>query len=102
MGQILKEAGIRIFPDKRPDQSFFTRSDNIGFACMGIPAHTLSTFNLHKDYHQLSDDVDKIDFVHMTEVIRSGAHAARLLADGPAPQWVPGGSPVGTSTCGGR
>jgi len=41
-----------VFPDARPAQSFFTRSDNIGFARRGIVAHTLSTFNLHTDYHR--------------------------------------------------
>jgi hypothetical protein len=29
----------------------------------------------------------------MLEVIRSGVRAARLLADGPAPVWKPGGRP---------
>jgi Zn-dependent M28 family amino/carboxypeptidase len=100
MGPTFAAAGLRVFPDKRPSQSFFTRSDNRAFACAGIPAHTLSTFNLHRDYHQLSDDADTIDFPHMTEVIRSGAVGARMLADGEAPKWVEGGSPVGTPTCG--
>mgnify|MGYP006147477433 CR=1 FL=1 len=58
------------------------------------PAHTLSTFNLHADYHRPSDDVDKIDFTHMTEVVRAGARAARILVDGPKPDWKPGGRPA--------
>lgn len=99
MGPTLAAAGIRLFPDKRPSQNFFSRSDNRAFACMGIPAHTLSSFNLHTDYHQLSDDADKVDFAHMTEVIRSGAKAARILTDEAAPKWVEGGTPVGTSVC---
>jgi Peptidase family M28 len=93
MGDMLKQYGIAIVPDIRPTQSFFTRSDNIGLARRGIVAHTLSTFNLHTDYHQLSDDVDKIDFDHMTAVIHSGAEAVRHLADGPKPEWHPGCSP---------
>jgi hypothetical protein len=99
MGDMLKAAGIRVFPDMRPTQNFFSRSDNIAFACAGIPAHTLSTFNLHTDYHQLTDDPNTVDYDHMTEVVRSGARAARLLADGPAPQWKPGKSPKETGTC---
>jgi hypothetical protein len=102
MGPTFAAAGIRVFPDKRPSQSFFSRSDNRAFACAGVPAHTLSTFNLHTDYHQRSDDADTIDYAHMTEVIRSGAEGARMLADGDAPKWVEGGSPVGTPICGGR
>jgi len=93
MGDMLKQYGIAIVPDIRPTQSFFTRSDNIGLARRGIVAHTLSTFNLHTDYHQLSDDVDKIDFDHMTAVIHSGAEAVRHLADGPKPEWHAGCSP---------
>ena len=93
MGDMLKQYGIAIVPDVRPTQSFFTRSDNIGLARRGIVAHTLSTFNLHTDYHQLSDDVDKVDFVHMTGVIHSAAEAVRHLADGPKPEWHTGCSP---------
>ena len=93
MGDMLKQYGIAIVPDIRPTQSFFTRSDNIGLARRGIVAHTLSTFNLHTDYHQLSDDVDKIDFDHMTGVIHSAAEAVRHLADGPKPEWHTGCSP---------
>src|SRR5688500_8098619 len=93
MGDFLKQYGIPIVPDPRPAQSFFTRSDNIRFARAGIPAHTLSTFNLHTDYHRPSDDVSKVDFPHMTAVIGAAVHATRLLADGPAPVWKQGGRP---------
>jgi Peptidase family M28 len=93
MGDELAANGIPIVADKRPDQHFFERSDNIAFAKRGIPAHTLSTFNLHSDYHQPSDDISKIDFVHMAGVINAGARAVRLLTDGPKPEWKPGGRP---------
>jgi peptidase M28-like protein len=93
MGETFQANGLHIVPDKRPTQSFFTRSDNIAFARKGIPAHTLSSFNLHTDYHRATDDVDKIDFVHMAAVINAGAHAVEILANGPAPQWKPGGKP---------
>jgi hypothetical protein len=95
MGPSFAAAGLPIGPDRRPDQQFFTRSDNIAFAQMGIPAHTLSSYNMHDDYHRPSDDVAHIDFAHMTSVVRAAAQATRLLADGPAPQWNPGGRPAG-------
>jgi hypothetical protein len=94
MGSMLKQAGIPIVPDPYPQYQFFQRSDNIVFARMGIPAHTLSTYNLHKDYHTVTDDVAGIDFPHLTAVSRAAAAAARLLADGPAPQWKPDGQPA--------
>ena len=93
MGEIFQAHGLMVFPDMRPDQRFFTRSDNIGFARRGIVAHTLSTFNLHRDYHQPSDEVSKADFVHMAGVINTGARAVRLLSDGEKPEWKPGGRP---------
>lgn len=93
MGAMLREAGIPIAPDPRPSQNFFERSDNIAFARRGIPAHTLSSFNLHADYHQPSDDVAHADPAHLAQTIAAAARAVRLLADGPAPEWVPGGRP---------
>lgn len=93
MGDELAAAGVPIVADPRPDQQFFMRSDNIAFAQRGIVAHTLSTFNLHTDYHTPHDEADRVDYAHMTAVVRSAVRAARLLADGPAPAWKPGGQP---------
>ncbi|HVZ76840.1 MAG TPA: M20/M25/M40 family metallo-hydrolase [Gemmatimonadaceae bacterium] len=93
MGDMLAANGIPIVPDRRPDQHFFERSDNIAFARMGIPAHTLSSFNLHADYHQPSDDITKVDFDHMAGVINAAVRAVELLATGPKPEWHPGGRP---------
>ncbi|HET6681366.1 MAG TPA: M20/M25/M40 family metallo-hydrolase [Gemmatimonadaceae bacterium] len=93
MGEELAAAGIPIGPDMRPDQNFFMRSDNIAFARLGIVAHTLSTFNLHKEYHTVKDDVSLVDFPHMTKVVNAAIDAARLLTDGPRPTWKPGGQP---------
>ncbi len=94
MGSTFSAAGLPIVADHRPEQQFFMRSDNIAFAQAGIPAHTLSTYNLHADYHTPADDLSRVDFAHMTAVIRAGAAAVRLLADGPAPVWNPGGRPA--------
>jgi hypothetical protein len=93
MGDLIKQAGLPIAPDPRPIQRFFERSDNIAFARLGIPAHTLSSFGMHSDYHAPSDDVAKIDFPHMARVVEAGAKLVRLLADGPKPEWHPGGKP---------
>ncbi|HEX6091336.1 MAG TPA: M20/M25/M40 family metallo-hydrolase [Gemmatimonadales bacterium] len=93
MGDILKTSGSPIVPDPRPDQNFFMRSDNIAFARLGIPAHTLSSFGLHGDYHRPTDEVELVDFAHLTAVIRAAADMVRQLADGPRPEWHPGGRP---------
>ncbi len=93
MGPSFKAAGLPIVADPRPDQQFFQRSDNIAFAWRGIPAHTLSSYNMHTDYHEPSDEVSRVDFPHMTGLIQAGVAAVRILADGPAPTWNPGGQP---------
>jgi Zn-dependent M28 family amino/carboxypeptidase len=96
MGAMLARAHIPVVADPRPDQHFFERSDNIAYAERGIPAHTLSSFNMHADYHQPSDDLARIDFAHMTAVINSAVRAVSLLANGPLPTWNPRGRPVAT------
>ena len=93
MGQILRDNGIPLVADPRPAEQFFERSDNIAFARRGIPAHTISSFNMHNDYHRVTDEARLVDAAHMAAVINATARATRLLADGPAPQWVPGGRP---------
>ncbi|MES2177157.1 MAG: M20/M25/M40 family metallo-hydrolase [Gemmatimonadota bacterium] len=93
MGSMFATAGLPIVADRRLAQSFYTRSDNIAFARAGIPAHTLSSYNMHEDYHTVRDDASRVDFAHMTLVIRAGAEATQLLANGPAPTWNPGGRP---------
>lgn len=93
MGAILRQAKLHVVPDPRPAQRFFERSDNIVFAQAGIPAHTLSSFNLHNDYHQVTDHSDRIDIVHFARVAETALAAVRVLADGPAPMWMPGGKP---------
>jgi Zn-dependent M28 family amino/carboxypeptidase len=93
MGKIFRAAGLPIVPDPHPKEQFFQRSDNIAFAQMGIPAQTLSSFGLHDDYHQPSDDISRADIRHMTAVINAAVAAVRLLADGPLPVWLPGGKP---------
>jgi Zn-dependent M28 family amino/carboxypeptidase len=93
MGSMLRDAGIPVVADPYPRFRFFERSDNIVFARNGIPAHTLSSYNLHPDYHKPSDEASGIDFAHLTAISRAAAAAARILADGPAPKWNPGGQP---------
>ena len=51
--------GERSQPDARSpsDQNFFARSDNYALAEKGVVAQTVSSYGLHSDYHQPSDDV---------------------------------------------
>jgi hypothetical protein len=94
MGRMLRDNSIPLVADPRPQEDFFERSDNIAFAQRGIPAHTISSYNMHTDYHRVTDEVRLVDAAHMAAVINATARAARLLADGPAPQWAPNGRPA--------
>ena len=93
VGDALAAAGIPLVADPRPAQNFFQRSDNIVFAWAGIPAHALSSYNLHSDYHTPRDEAERLDYVHMARVIDAAAQAVRLMADGPRPEWKPGRRP---------
>ncbi|HTE44363.1 MAG TPA: M20/M25/M40 family metallo-hydrolase [Gemmatimonadaceae bacterium] len=93
MGEMFTKAGLPVEPDKRVCQGFFERSDNIAFARAGIPAHTLSTFDLHADYHTVKDESSLANIPHMTAVIRAAVSGVELLANGTSPQWRDGMRP---------
>ena len=94
IGESLAAEGVSVVVDPRPDMNFFRRSDNYVFAVRGIPAHTLSSFNLHQDYHSPSDEVERVDFDHMVAAIEAIVRSVRILADADeAPRWHEGGRP---------
>ncbi len=95
LGPELAKHGARLVEDPHPKEKFFQRSDNIRLAQQGVIAHTVSSFGLHKEYHQPSDELRTIDFAHMTEAIDSMVGPIRWLADSQfAPHWNPGGRPA--------
>jgi len=94
LGPALAAHGAKLVADMRPEQGFFRRSDNYPLAKKGVVAHTISSFGLHKDYHQPSDDLAHIDFPHMTVAIRSLIRPVEWLVNSDfRPQWKPGGKP---------
>ncbi len=94
LGPELARHGAHIVQDPHPKENFFQRSDNIALARQGIIAQTVSSFGLHKDYHQVSDEIKTIDFTHMTAAIASMEGPVRWLADTNwKPAWNPGGKP---------
>jgi hypothetical protein len=95
LGPRLAAAGVPVIADPRPEQRYFQRSDNIVFACLGIPAHTLSSGGSpHAHYHQPQDDVARIDFAHLTQATEAGMRALRSLANEERPSWKPGANPA--------
>jgi hypothetical protein len=89
LGDQLAAAGSPIVPDARPEMRFFFRSDNLPFARRGIPAHTLSSYNLHAEYHTPDDEVEFVDFAHMSALVDAAEAMVRELASGATPTWHP-------------
>ena len=94
LGSELASHGAHLLPDPHPAENFFQRSDNYALARQGIIAHTISSFNLHKDYHQPSDELAGIDFPHLTNSIASMIAPIQWLANVTwRPTWNPKGKP---------
>jgi len=94
LGPALAAHGAKLVADKRPEEEFFRRSDNYVLAKKGVVAQTVSSFGLHADYHQPSDDLAHIDFAHMTTAIGSLIRPVEwLLNSNFRPEWKAGGKP---------
>ena len=94
LGPELARHGARLVGDPHPGQDFFRRSDNYVFARKGIVAQTVSSYGLHADYHQPSDDLAKIDFPHMDRAIDSLLQPILWLVNSDfVPHWNQGEEP---------
>lgn len=94
LGRELAKHGAHIVNDPHPKEQFFQRSDNIVLARQGIIAQTVSSFGLHTEYHQVTDELQTIDFTHMTRAITSMLEPVKWLANSRwKPSWKPGGRP---------
>ncbi len=94
LGPELAAHGAKLVGDPHPEMSFFRRSDNYVLAKKGVVAQTVSSYGLHKDYHQPSDDLSHIDFQHMNAAIASLIGPMEWLVNADfRPQWNPGGKP---------
>ncbi len=94
LGPTLAAHGANLVGDPHPEQNFFARSDNYGLAKTGVVAQTVSSYGLHKDYHQPSDDLAHIDFKHMDAAIQSLLEPVTWLVNSSfTPNWNEGGRP---------
>jgi hypothetical protein len=95
LGAELAKQGARLVADPHVAENFFERSDNIRFARRGIVAHTVSSYGMHKEYHQPSDEIGLVDFAHMTDAIKSLLEPVRWLANSTfKPAWASDGCPA--------
>lgn len=89
--------GLEVIPDPAKEQNLFDRSDNVSFARLGVPCFTFSPgfkdFNaeLMKNYHQVTDEADTVDFDYLLQYCRAFSYTARLIANDTArPMWKKG------------
>jgi len=94
LGPELARHGAKLVADPHPAQQFFQRSDNFALARRGIVAQTVSSYGLHKDYHQPSDDIAHVDLKHMEQAIASMIGPVEWLVNSDfKPEWVVGKKP---------
>jgi len=94
LGPTLAAHGAHLVADPHPSENFFTRSDNFVLAQTGVVAQTISSYGLHKDYHQPSDDLAHLDFKHMDAAIASLLAPVEWLVNSDfQPKWKVGGQP---------
>lgn len=88
MGAILQKnlegSAFKFYPDPYPEQQLFYRSDNATLAKLGVPAHTISTSKMDSEpnYHKVSDEIETLDMVNMTEVIKAIAISSSTIING--------------------
>jgi Zn-dependent M28 family amino/carboxypeptidase len=94
LGPALAAHGARLTRDPHPGENFFARSDNFVLAKKGLVAHTISSYGLHPDYHQPSDDLAHMDFNHMNAAIGSLLAPVEWLVNSNfRPKWNVSGKP---------
>lgn len=72
------DSSFRLYPDPYVGQNFFARSDNYGFARVGIPAHMLISADFDDpalEYHRPNDELERMNLPHFVAIVR-GIHAA--------------------------
>jgi hypothetical protein len=94
LGPALAAHGADLVADPHPAEKFFARSDNFVLAQAGVVAQTISSYGLHPDYHQPSDDLAHLDFKHIDAAIGSLLAPIEWLVNSDfQPKWNPGGRP---------
>lgn len=80
--------GIKIYKHPRNDDLYFSASDNLALARVGVPSHSLCVAYDYADYHAVGDEWQKIDFENMAKVDRAVALALLMVADSDeVPHW---------------
>jgi Peptidase family M28 len=91
MDEAHPELGLTLSDDIWPEERFFFRSDHFNFARKEVPAIFFFS-GVHPDYHQPSDEVEKIDTDKAARISRIIFYLVYDVANDPQrPRWVPAG-----------
>lgn len=77
-----RRVGVETFEHPTLSARLYGASDNMSFVNKGVIAHSFSAGSLHGDYHQPSDEWQRLDLTHMTQVIRGLYAGALPIAQG--------------------
>jgi len=69
MRQAAAEYGVTIFEHPQFSAMLYGASDNFALAEAGVIAHSFSAGSLHEDYHQVTDEWERLNLPHMARVI---------------------------------
>jgi hypothetical protein len=83
------ELNMTAIDDLWPEENFYNRSDHIQFARRGVPI--LFFFNgTHEDYHQVTDEPDKIDAEKESRIVQLMLYLGIEIANAAErPKWNP-------------
>ena len=88
LGPELAKHGARLVPDPHPRRTSSSVPTTSPWPARESSPRPSPAIGLHKDYHQPSDELSKIDFPHMVGAIASMIEPIRWLANTP---WRPRG-----------
>lgn len=74
--------GVMVFEHPKFSAMLYRQSDNWSFVEKGVVAHSFSAGSLHSDYHQPSDEWERLELKHMTRVIQGFFAGSLPIADG--------------------
>jgi hypothetical protein len=92
LGEIFRRAGdltgIKVYKHETNSDTYFSGSDNLMLAQLGVPAHTICVAFQFADYHGSGDEWSKIDYENMALTDRMIATAALIVAQSnEEPRW---------------
>ncbi len=93
LGQLMNQGsqtvGVLVFEHPKMSNMLYRASDNYSFVEKGVIAHSFSAGSLHGDYHQVSDEWEKLELQHMTRVIQGLFAGSLPIANGDATPRLP-------------